>query len=165
MIPSCLHLHHLSQIINTADAAPVRPPVPAETIAHFYDTIAPARISTNGCNWQRRSISGLLWHLPDLLPAGRAAVETYVMAQWRLYDSEAKTKPVPPKDNPDEKPISAVAPRSTDVAHVPAQRPDALETGEADQTQTDLFWRTDYQPDWFDRFTDWIAAVVSLFKR
>ena len=161
------HLHHLSQILNTnIDDATVGQ-IGENAISDFFDTIAQAAIATNGHRWNKKPILGLLWHLNDLLPACRQKVETYITAKWCEYGAKPVDKPElseasEPESRSARSPSAAL---SYDALTSEVPSPEAPKKNPTQYASADRFLRPTLDPDWFDRFTDWVAAVVSLFKR
>ena len=163
MTATGLHLKYLCQILEANTDDPTGQ-LADDIVSDFFDAISRASIATNGRSWKKKPVFGLLWHLNDLLPAARQAVESYVLTQWRSHTANqapatsrtAADTPSPPSES------LASSPAAHDSPKIVVE-PSAMD--EPQVSPAEPIWRPTREPDWFDRFTDWIAAVVSLFKQ
>ena len=154
---------HLSQLLeNHVPMLSSQPPSQAD-LDGFFQSISTHRIRINSHDWQGHPVNTLLWHLPNLRPDRQTALVAYLVGKWDNYVAGTLVK-------------SAVEKAGTDTAHPPAAavQPDAdappikMEKNEMnDSTSSQNFFLTNRattRRDWFDRFTDWVVAVISLFE-
>ena len=163
MPPSDQHLHHLSQILS--DRIPNQPshePNSAE-LSKFFQAIASEHIRIDRLDWRGHPLRTLLWQWPSLRPAGRAALSAFIVDRWGVYTTDA---PIFPAEK------DTLQNRVTQLATAKNPTRDRQCHGVNNTKLSDRAIRqnpflavaTAPRRDWFDRFTDWVAAVVSLWE-
>lgn len=153
------YLCHISKLLAES-CEPSHSLLPKDQeVEPFFKTIESERIRLNRLDWQGHSIKALLYHLPNLKSSPRQTLSQYIASRWTTYIPGNETletqSAVDPIDNFSD--ASKVDASSVDngapvkaLANTPTQ---AIFSGLATPKR-----------DWFDRFTDWVAAVVSLFS-
>lgn len=173
------HLEHLSQLLHDHVQLTSSRPLNQAIIDDFFQSIASDRIHFSPLDWQGHRVTTMLWHLPNLRPANKDLLSTYVTELWDQYALDQNTLA---QDTWDQHLADAPALKSLDEAKAPKHCPtppavpiDPFADEPKKQTADDAmkastnpqyaFLSTLSAPrrDWFDRFTDWVAAVVSLF--
>lgn len=157
------HLHHLSQLLRENDSGAASPD-PNEIIDDgFFRYIALDRVRLNQCDWRGHAVLTLLWHLPDLKPARRAVLTAHVRDRWHAYVREADVPPSQPSPLDEfstRPPVSAGKDKLGEPNEpISADMEDAFPPPQDNRLSAMPLSRR----DWFDRFTDWVVAVISLF--
>ena len=156
-------LDHLSQILMETHPKrlPERPD--GACLAGFFQATAADCIRIGRCDWRGHTVSALLWHLPNLRPDGRSALTRFVLDRWEQQvppDATAAPSALPPDKAVVPETASSLS--GTDDP-VKSSHPVSKKTTSGGQQ----LWTTFPKPhrDWFDRFTDWVVAVLSLFQQ
>jgi len=156
------HLAHLSDSLDESDDPVQRPPVSELTLEERFNTIALKRIRSRRSDWQGLRVDAMLWHLPDLKPAVRAALSQYVAGSWHAFMQTSTDTPGPDSRQTNPTHRLPIAERSMD-AWMPEP---AVPVQTATATEPEGIFTINPAPrrDWFDRFTDWVAALLTLWK-
>lgn len=163
MPPIDKHLHHLSQILSDRVPNQSSQELTQAILNKFFQSVASERIRIDRLDWRGHALRTLLWHWPSLRPAGQAALSAHIVDRWVVYSTDASVLPIE-KGTFYEKDSLPVA-----VENPFRDRP-LPETGNPmispTATRQNHFFAAATTPhrDWFDRFTDWVAAVVSLWE-
>ena len=157
------HIEHLSQLLHDHVQVPSSRPLTQAAIDSFFQYIATDRIHLTRLDWQGHLVTTMLWHMPNLRPQKLTALVAYITHQWDTYTADGPASsanaavfddsPAPPSVTID--PVADESPVQTNN--------DAVRESINPQKH---FLTTLSAPrrDWFDRFTDWVAAVISLFE-
>ena len=156
------YLLHLKRIID-ACAEPAQIPDPsAETLRHFLDGIAGERIRISKTDWQGHGLPALVWNMPSLKPSIKTIVIRHVVDRWNGYQAGATA------DLPEPEAVDRNDTETFPNDHDPGVFETGSSSEHASSQQTEplptLTGTAVSRRDWFDRFTDWVAAIVSLWK-
>ena len=183
------HIEHLSQLLHDHVQVASAKPLSQAIIDDFFQSIASARIHFSPIDWQGHRVMTMLWHLPNLQPAKKDLLATYVTDQWDQYtwdqhpsEQNLSKQNLSKQNTWDQHTAEAPAPDSSTDAEasehcpIPPAVPIDPFAGEPKNKTADDAMKASTNPqnhflstlsaprrDWFDRFTDWVAAVVSLF--
>ena len=163
MTASERYLSHLKRIIDECDDPARLSDASGETLGKFFDEIAVDRIRICKTDWQGHGLSALLWNLPSLKPSSEAALIKHVIDRWDAFKPRSTTDLLVP----DTVEQHGTAPFPTDQDQMePAPDTHSKDTptnpSGAFPVLTD---KAVFRRDWFDRLTDWVAAVVTLWKQ
>jgi len=161
MLATDRYLDHLLETLNDSGD-------PADFIAlydnnlkAFFDKIAEDRIRIGPTGWQGYRVSGLLWNLPDLRAAGKAALSRHIRNRWQNFaKSEVSQDPAPQAavKNPHE------TQHTGSLAADESVKKEAVELSSNTPPETLQFHTGSIRRDWFDHLTDWVAALITLWK-
>ena len=163
MLATDRHLDHLLELLNDSGNPADLATLPENDLKPFFKMIAGDRIRIGQTDWQGYSVSGLLWNLPNLKKTGKTALAGHVLKRWQELSASAVPRDsapqtavkipheprhaeIPAKDESEEK-------NSVEISPPAPSEPPHVFTGKANPRR-----------DWFDRLTDWVAALVSLWK-
>jgi hypothetical protein len=129
----------------------------------FLKMIAVDRIRIGPTDWKGYTVSSLLWNLPNLKKAGKMALTNHVRKRWQDFSASFVPRdPAPPTAmrNPRE-PQHTGSPVDDESGEKKAVEIPPPAPSEPPHVLT----RTvNPRRDWFDRLTDWVAALVTLWK-
>jgi hypothetical protein len=159
MPPIDRHLQHLSQILvervpNQAAQQPNQ-----ARLNDFFTSVAFKHVRIDTQDWRGRPVRTLLWHLPNLKPAGRTAICAFIVDRWNAYSDCPPASPTE-ADTTDES-----QERKNPVAVTGIETGNPAMNAKATRQEPLFTSATAPRRDWFDRFTDWVAAVVSPFSQ
>jgi len=152
------HLNHLSTILNESGDLLQHSPLSEHNLLTFFDAIALDRIRISRTDWQGHSVNTLIGHLPNLKPTVKASLSRFIVDKWKAQAAGNMAPPtlnetdltVPTVNHLVEKPLTtALVEKSSGI--VPKQPCVSPATPVP-------------RRDGFDRITDWVAALVSLWK-
>ena len=153
------YLCHVAKLLAESCESSHAPRPKDQEIKPFFKTIESERIRLDRLDWQGHSIKALLYHLPNLKPSPRQTLSQYLTSRWAAYMSGDETpEPQSAVDRIDNLPDSSMIDASSVDNGAPVN---ALANAPTHAVFSGLATPT---RDWFDRFTDWVAAVVSLFS-
>lgn len=156
------YLLHLTTILHGWDDSVQHLGVSGKTVEEFFDEIAADRVRIGKTDWQGRKLTALLWNQPSLKPPSLAALSDHLAERWHAYKAD-----------------SAVNFSQTDaVGTIGLQTIPIGQDNTETETESFLESTQERQPsalsattgsttvrrDWFDSLTDWVAAIVSLWK-
>ncbi len=143
------HLDHLSTILTENSHLVQDPTLSEPTLQAFFDAMALDRIRISRMDWQGHAVHSMMWHLPDLKPAAKASLTRFIVDKWGAH-ADGKTAPQPAYQTELSVPtVQHAVDAQPEPAVVEKNSPSALPAP---------------RRDWFDRTTDWVAALVSLWK-
>ena len=152
----------LSQLLSSGSKHARPHPLPEQQLSDLFDSIALNRVRINKTAWQGHRVDALLWHLPDLKPAGKEALGEYVVNCWHALRQDETGHPQP---NTAQDKTSNRLPTVDQIMKEQETKTDAGgKTFAAPWPDRTLMNQPARHRDWFDGLTDWVAAVVSLFK-
>jgi len=158
MSASTIQLDHLSTMLNKTGNLRQHRPLSENNLREFYGTIASDRIHLSRQDWQGHCVSTLIGHLPNLKPAVKTSLSRFVVGRWNAQ--AAGNTATLSLSSPDMSGPSA--------RHAKDERLAVSQLGEGSGIPPQRPFVSPAMPalrrDWFDRFTDWVAALVSLFK-
>ncbi len=142
----------------------------------FLESLGAERVRVRRTDWQGHGVLNLLWHFDNLKPGVRRTLTRYLLDRWHRRDAHEAADASALQRGTDggmDEP-SSPAPLAHAVCE-PQSRSSAntIETdhGEASlpldrvsPRQVDAHYAVVYRRDWFDRFTDWVAAILSLLE-
>ena len=158
MSTSHRHLDHLSTILNENGNLLQRRPLSQLNLQEFLDALALDRVHLDRTDWQGHSVNTLVGHLPNLKPAVKTSLSRFILDKWKAQDSDNTAR---------------LTINETDVSALTVNRAvDTLLTTTHVEKSSSI---VPQQPgislvmpvsrsDWFDRFTDWVVALISLLK-
>ena len=156
------HLKHLSEVLTQAAQPPLPVALSDDQLTAFFQTIALDRVRFGRSDWKGRRVDALLWYYPSLKPLNQAALTRHIADSWRAHKPDA---PVPTETEPvpHNRPESFPAEDGSDNR---SETKPSLDTSAAGSTAQTSPFKVDshHRKDWFDLLTDWVAALVSLWK-
>lgn len=155
------HMAHLSKILSQDVTLEQDEPISEKVLRECFNTIAEDRVRIRRTDWRGLRVDAMLWHLPDLQPAGRAALSVHVVNRWRAHRNKNMTADHPKPNQGEEKndlPLPTVKRIITEAKSQTTPR----EKTTAPSQNPGLAPISAQRRDWFDRLTDWVAAVVTL---
>lgn len=163
MLATDRYLNHLLEMLDQG-GNPAGPSARSENdLQAFFDMIAGDRIRIEPTDWQGYPVSGLLWNLPDLKIAGKSALAGHIRHRWQEFSaSVAPQNPAPQtavKNPRQSQQTGSPAVEESSVKEAVEIQPPAPLSPLPVLTSTATIRR-----DWFDRLTDWVAALVTLWK-
>ena len=158
MPASAKHLDHLSTILNESGNLKQHYPISEKNLRVFFDAIALDRVRISRTDWQGHPVHTMIGHLPNLKPAGKASLSKFIVDKWNAR-AAGETIPLSPKGT-----AVSVPPRKCT-----AEKELTTATVEKNNSATPQLppgFPSIPVPhrDGFDRITDWVAALVSLWK-
>ena len=152
------HLDHLSPVLNECGIPPQRQPLAERDRQGLFQSIALDRVRIGRAGWQGHPVHAMRWHLSNLKPAAKAALSRYIVDQWYAR-AVVNTAPVIPNET--------AVPMPPVNRAVDKQSTGAL-CGKNSRENSQHSPASAAKPvphrDGFDRMTDWVAALVSLWK-
>jgi hypothetical protein len=156
------HLKNLSEVLTQV----VQPPLPMDLsddqFTVFFKKIASDRVRFGRSDWKGRRVDALLWNYPNLKPSNQAALTRHIVDSWHTYKPSVsvptETESVS-NNRPDSFPVENGAVNTSETKPIP----DTSAAGSTRQAPTPQI-HSHQRKDWFDLLTDWVAAVVSLWK-
>lgn len=158
MSTSHRHLDHLSTILNENGNLLQRHPLPELNLQEFLDAIALDRIHLSRTDWQGHPVNTLIGHLPNLKPAVKTSLSRFIVDKWKAQDSGNTALPTM-----NETDVSAPTINLAEDKRFTTTLVEKSSRIVPQQPCISLAMPVS-RSDWFDRFTDWVAALVSLFK-
>jgi hypothetical protein len=157
------HLDHLLEILSNSGTLPQGKALSEQTLSDFFKSIAFHRIRIGRTDWKGHRVPALLWRFPDLKPDIQVALSRHVVDRWGIQ-ADCMTAPHAHTSTGEE--ISSrslptvVRKRNTEQAVVEENKSNPM-TPEQHPFSPEIS-----RPgrDWFDRLTDWVAAVVTLWR-
>ena len=166
--------NHLSAILNSDAIRPSGEAFSATAIQSFMDSIAVERIRLHRTDWQGHGVLDLLWHFDDLKPAGQQRLSQFILDQWHCRHASTEAPASSRRQYPDGSEAVPSLAESMNQSACEEKRAsntnDARPSPKGTPSSTDCFAALDSdgsaaaapRRDWFDRFTDWVAAVLAL---
>ena len=156
------YIAHLKPIIDECGEPAQNTDPSAKTLQQFFDGIVADRIRITKTDWQGHGLSGLVWNLPSLKPSIKTILIRHVVDRWHVFAMGA-TLDLP---EPDTVEPNATAALPNDHDHGAVRRDSHAETASNPKAAPlpMLSGTAVFRRDWFDRLTDWVAAIVSLWK-
>jgi len=163
MLAADRYLDHLLELLNDhGNPAPLSS-LPENDLKPLFKMIAGDRIRIGPTGWQGCPVSGLLWNLPNLKKPVKMALTGHVHKRWQKFSTSAVPREPAPQQavrNPDE-PQNAESPAADESGEKEAVEIPAPAPSEPPYV---LAGTVNPRRDWFDRLTDWVAALVTLWK-
>ena len=156
------HLDHLLEILSNSGTLPQGKTLSEQTLYDFFESLASHRIRIGRTDWKGHRVPAMLWHFPDLKLDVQVALSRHVVDRWGIQ-ADGMTAPHDHTRTGEE----------TGTRSLPAVgREQTIEQAEVEEKRNHV--RPEQYPfspersrprrDWFDRLTDWVAAVVTLWK-
>jgi hypothetical protein len=157
------HLDHLSEILSNSGTLPRGKALSEQTLDDFFKAIARHRIRIGKTDWKGHQVPALLWHFPDLKLGVQAALSRHVVDQWGIQAdcmTVHHTHTSTGEETGSRSLPTVVRKRTTEQAAVEEKKRNPM-TPEQHPFSPGI---SSPGRDWFDRLTDWVAAVVTLWK-
>ena len=156
------YLYHLHHIISASDSPASFSEAPGETLRDFFDEIVGDRVRIARTDWQGHALPALLLNLPNLKPSAKTALIEHVTDRWHVYVSDS-TMNGTATEAVGQSPAMPAMPDRDHTESVTDTHPADISGDQAVEC-TFVTGNACIRRDWFDRLTDWVAAVVSLWK-
>lgn len=163
MLATDRYIDHLLELLNDIGNPADLLTLPENDLKTFFKMITVDRVRIGPTDWQGYPATSLLWNLPNLKKAGKTALAGHVLKRWQKFSAS-----VVPREPALQTAVEI--PRESQHAEIPV----AEESGEKDTVEVlppasseslhVLTGTATIRRDWFDRLTDWVAALVTLWK-
>jgi len=163
MLATDRYFDHLLEMLNDHGNPADLSTLPENDLKPFFKMIAGDRIRIGPTGWQGSPVSGLLWNLPNLKKPVKMALAGHVRNRWQEFSASVVPREPAPQaaaKNPDE-PQNTDSPATDESGVKEVVESPAPATSEPPYV---LAGTVNPRRDWFDRLTDWVAALVTLWK-
>jgi hypothetical protein len=168
------HINHLSTILKNCYADRSAKDQFEANARRFIEKIGNHRIRLSLMDWRGHGVRGLLWNFDDLKPDAQKMLSRHIIGQWRHQEDTTITgvsQPFLSEDKAAAKPeitenmdLSLPQKKTTPAPHDAKAHHGKTQSPANPPPSSNSFLTAIPAPrrDWFDRFTDWVAAVLSL---